>query len=252
MTAKALGLGAVLAFVSSLAQAGDPEISLSTGLEYSSGTYGGEDAIEEIYVPVTGFIYFDRVALSLTVPYLSVRAPAGTSIAEPVPGSGESTTESGLGDVALGMTVFDVFSDYELGIALDLTGKIKFGTADLDKGLGTGETDYLLRADLYKFFNRLMLMGSGGYRVRGDPAGVDLKNGLIGSLGASYALNDTSRIGVLYDYREASLQDSEALSEMTMYSTHVLSERWRVQFYAFGGFSDSSPDWGAGIYVSIN
>jgi hypothetical protein len=256
MTAKALELGLVLACASSLAQAGDPEISLSTGLEYSTGSYGGEDDIEEMYVPVTGFIYFDRVALSINVPYLSVRAPSGTSVTdpggEPVLGSGEITTESGLGDVVVGMTVFDVFSNYERGIALDLTGKVKFGTADPDKGLGTGEMDYLVRADLYKFFNRFMLMGSGGYRVRSDPAGVDLENGLLGSVGASYALGDTSSIGLLYDYREASLQDSDALSEMTLYSTHGLSESWRLQLYAFAGFSDSSPDWGAGVSVSMN
>ena len=106
MTANALELGLVLACASSLAQAGDPEFSLSTGLEYSTGSYGGEDDIEEMYVPVTGFIYFDRVALSINVPYLSVRAPSGTSVTdpggEPVLGSGEITTESGLGDVVVG------------------------------------------------------------------------------------------------------------------------------------------------------
>lgn len=256
MTGKVSGLGLVLACACSLAQAGEPGFSLSTGLEYSTGGYGGEDDIEEMYVPVTGRVYLERVALSITVPYLSVSAPSGTSVpdpgGQPMPGSGEITTKSGLGDVVVGMTVFDVFADYEKGIALDLTGKIKFGTADRDMGLGTGETDYLLRADFYKFFDRFTLMGSGGYKVRGDPAGVDLKNTLLGSVGAAFPFGDASSIGLVYDYRESSLPDSDALSELTLYSTHGLGDSWFLQVYAFSGFSDSSPDWGGGVFVSVH
>jgi hypothetical protein len=171
---------------------------------------------------------------------------------EPVPGSGDIVTQSGLGDVLIGMTIYDVLRDYDRGIALDLTGKVKVGSADPDKGLGTGEEDYLLRADLYKFFDRFTLLGSGGYKVRGDPAGVDLMNTWLGSVGGSYRLNDGVRLGLVYDYRESSLQDGDDISELTLYSSHRLNDTWDLQVFAFAGFSDSSPDWGAGIYVYIN
>ena len=245
---RAFGLGLAMACAGSLAHGGESEFSLSTGLEYSSGGYGGTDDIEELYVPVTGAIYFDRVALSVTVPYLSVRAPNATSETDPV----EATTQSGLGDVVLSATVFDVFSDYERGIALDITGKIKIGSADRDKGLGTGEEDYLLRASFYKFFDHFTLMGSGGYKVRGDPPGVDLNNTLLGSIGGSFAVSEVARAGIIYDYREASLQNADPVSEVTVFLGRRMTETWYLQFYAFGGFSDSSPDWGGGFYVSMN
>lgn len=245
---RALGLGLALACTGSLAYGAESEFSLSTGLEYSSGGYGGTDDIEELYVPVTGAIYFDRVALSVTVPYLSVRTPSSTSETDPV----DSTTQSGLGDVVIGATVFDVFSDYERGIALDITGKIKIGSADPDKRLGTGEEDYLLLASFYKFFDHFTLMGSGGYKVRGDPPGVDLNNALLGSIGGSFAVSEVARAGITYDYREASLQDADPVSEVTVFLARRMTETWDLQFYAFGGFSDSGPDWGGGIYVSIN
>ncbi len=253
---QALGLGLLCACASSLAQGADSGISLSTGVEYSSGGYGGTDDIEEIYAPVTGVFSLDRLAFSVTVPYLSVSAPSGTTVTEPggepVSGSGAMVTESGLGDVVLGLTIYDVFLDIDRGIAIDITGKVKIGTADIDKGLGTGEEDYLLRADMYKFFDQFTLMGSAGYKVRGEPPGVDLSNSLLGSIGGSYALNDKTSVGFIYDYRDSSFEDGDPLSEATLFSMHRLSESLHLQLYAFAGFSDSSPDWGAGVYLSVN
>lgn len=253
---QALGLGLLCVCASSLAQGADSGISLSTGVEYSSGGYGGTDDIEEIYVPMTGVFSFDKLAFSVTVPYLSVSAPSGTTVTEPggdpVSGSGALVTESGIGDVVVGLTIYDVFLDLDRGIALDITGKVKIGTADIDKGLGTDEEDYLLRADIYKFFDQFTLMGSAGYKVRGDPPGVDLQNSLLGSVGGSYALSDTTRVGLIFDYRDSSLQDGDPLSEATLFSMYRLTENWHLQLYAFAGFSDSSPDWGGGVYLSVN
>lgn len=250
-------LGIVFAISSSNAVAGDdsPTISWSTGLEYSSGTYGGTDDIEDLYVPIKGRLKFDRVSFELTVPYLSVRAPAFTTVTEPggetVPGSGEIVTESGLGDVIAGMTIYDVAYSEELGVALDLTGKIKFGTADETKGLGTGEQDFTIRADLYKFFEQFTLLTSAGYKLRGDPAGIDLENVLLGSLGGVYMSSETTSLGLIYDYRESALIDGDNISELSAFAARQIDDRWAVQFYAFTGFSDSSADWGAGIQFEL-
>ena len=74
------------------------------------------------------------------------------------------------------MTAYDVLNSERRGMALDLMGRVKFGTADADKGLGTGEQDFTVRADLYKYLEQFTLLGSVGYKFRGDPAGVDLEN----------------------------------------------------------------------------
>jgi hypothetical protein len=214
-------LGLVLAMASTTAQSGESSFSLSAGVEFTSGEYGGTEDIEDLYVPITGTIYLDNVAISLTVPYLS-------------------------------FTIYDVFLSDDRSVAFDLVGRVKLGTADRDKGLGTGEQDFLLRADLYKFFDRFTLIGSGGYKLRGDPSDVDLENGFLASIGGSYELNSDSSVGLFYDYRESSLQDSDALSEVSLYSSHALGESWYVQLYVLAGFSDSSPDWGGGIVVSTN
>ncbi len=245
----------VLTISSAMADDGEANLTWSTGLEYSTGTYGGADDIEDLYIPLQGRIDFDRISFNLTVPYLSVRGPEGTTVTdvngEPVPGSGETITESGLGDIIAGVTLYDVVYSRDLGVALDLTGKIKFGTADEAKGLGTGEQDYTVRADLYKLFERFTLLGSAGYKFRGDPTDVDLENVMLGSIGAVYLPNETMSLGLVYDYRESAFIDGDAISELSGFISRQIADNWSIQLYAFTGFSDSSADWGAGIQFSI-
>jgi hypothetical protein len=136
----------ILCSTTALAEDGDVQLTLLAGTELTSGRYGGDVDIEDLYVPLTASAYYGRFAFRLTVPYLSVSAPEGTVIygssGEPLPGSGELTTESGLRDVIGSVTVYDVIYSQRFGLAMDLTGKVKLGTADEDKGLGSGENDY--------------------------------------------------------------------------------------------------------------
>ena len=168
-----------------------------------------------------------------------------------VPGSGDVVTESGLGDVIAGITIYDVAYSEELGLALDLAGKIKFGTADETKGLGTGEQDFTIRADLYKFFEQFTLLTSAGYKLRGDPAGIDLDNVLLASFGGVYLPTDNTSFGLIYDYRESAFIDGENITELSAFASQQIDDRWAIQFYAFTGFSDSSADWGAGIQIEL-
>ncbi|MGB5722329.1 MAG: hypothetical protein WBM34_16680 [Woeseiaceae bacterium] len=259
LTLRAAGLfGIVFIAMSTNAQAEDEvsAISWSTGIEYSTGTYGGTEDIEDTYVPVTVRIRTERAAFELTVPYLSVTAPAGTTITDPgnqpVPGSGPTVTESGMGDIIAGATLYDVLYSDALGMALDLTGKIKFGTADKDKGLGTGEQDFTVRADVYKFFEQFTLMGSAGYKFRGDPADVDLDNVILGSIGGALTVTDDTRIGLMFDYRESAIAESDDVSELSAFLAHNWNDTWHMQLYAFSGFTDSSADWGVGILFEIS
>lgn len=246
----------LLLLIGSSAIADDSAVttSWSTGLEYSSGTYGGDTDIEDLYLPVGFSLNLPRMSIDLTVPFLSTRAPAGTTVidpgGEPVTGSGQSVTESGLGDVIAGITVYDVLYSDKLGLAMDLTGKIKFGTADETRGLGTGEQDFTVRSDFYKFFEQFTLMGSLGYKFRGDLETVNLENVLIASVGGIFYANDTSRVGLILDYRESAIADGDAASELSAFVSQKFGDAWSLQLYVFTGFSNSSPDWGGGVLLT--
>jgi len=230
------------------AQTDGPMIRISTGVEYTSGEYGGSGDIEDLYVPFTVRFDYSRLGLRLTIPYLRVTAPADAI----APGPETTTTEGGLGDVIAGATLYDVFVNDAADLVLDVSGKIKFGTADVDKGLGTGENDYTLQLNAYRFFYRFTLQGSVGYKLRGDPPGIDLEDVFLGSIGGSFSATSRTRLGMFYDYREASLKGGDALQELSGFASFSLNDRWRLELYALTGFGNNSPDWGGGLLLTTD
>ena len=190
------------------------------------------------------------------MPYLSVRAPAGTIITnsqgQVVVGEGILTTESGLGDIVAGITLYDVYVSKSRDWVVDASAKIKFGTADADKGLGTEENDYALQANIYKFFDTYYFNASFGYKFRGDPPGLNLNNVWYGSLGANYRFNQATKAGIAFDMRESSFAEGDAIQEISAFFSYRLDTSWSLQVYTFRGLSDSSPDWGGGAMVKYN
>lgn len=227
LTASAVGLAAPgTAFA-------DGALRLYAGIEHTSGDYGGTEEIEDLYVPVTVIYGLPRVDLRLTVPYLEVKS-AGV-------------TESGLGDVIAGMTVYDVFRSSDGTLALGFTGKIKFGTADEAAGLGSGETDYSIQADVYKALGRSGFSTGIGYKARGDTAYYDLANAWFAYVGGLHAFSERTFGEVYFDYREPSIVGNDPVQELSASITRRTNGRWRVHAYVIKGLSDTSPDWGAGF-----
>lgn len=247
-----LGCVIMLQGVTAATEDSNPDFTLSAGINFTSGTYGGDVDIEDTYVPLTATVDYGRVAFRLTVPYLSVTAPEGTIIGpggEPLPGSGELTTENGLGDVIGSVTFYDVINSQRLGLAMDLTGKVKFGSADEDKGLGTGENDYSVQADLYKFMHDFTLLGTVGYKFRGSTNDINYNDVLMATVGATYWFTPDVNTGLFFDYRESAISGNDPIQELSAFVSPRISENWRLHVYMSTGFTDSSADWGAGVQV---
>jgi hypothetical protein len=253
MSAKrGLLLGGLIVFCGVAAAEEAPRLTLSAGAEYTTGTYGGDTDIEDFFVPVKATLDYRRFSLRVVVPYLSVRAPEGTVITgpgdEPIPGTGDIVTNSGIGDVLGSITVYDVVSNRRLGFAIDLTGRVKFGTADVEKGLGTGENDFTVQADFLKFANRYTWIASAGYKFRGQPPDAVIDDALLASVGGIYALTRDTRTGMFFDYRESSI-GADPTQELSVFFSKRLSADWRLQVFVFKGFTDSGADWGSGLHV---
>lgn len=62
-----LGCAAMLHSMTALAEDNDTEISLSAGVEFTSGTYGGDEDIKDTYIPLTTTIDNGRFTFRLTV-----------------------------------------------------------------------------------------------------------------------------------------------------------------------------------------
>jgi hypothetical protein len=233
-----LGLVAAQAVVADPADF--PSIGIATGVNVTSGSYGGTADIEDVDVPLVLSVDDERWAVTVRVPYLSVNTTEGN----------QTSSESGPGDVSASITVFDVLSDWERGLALDMTGAVKFGTADPEKALGTGENDATLYLDGYKFFDRLTLLGSVGHRWRGSTPDTPLKDAFLATIGVTFRTETSALFGMAFDYRESSLEDTSDIQELRAFASLSLGDNWVLECHAFTGFTDSSADWGGGIAVA--
>ena len=259
---KRLVLGTVAAFLTAthFASAQQPAassssntFSLTTGVDYSTGKYGGTSSTDIIYVPLTGRYDIDKWSFKLTVPFITVIGPGNVVRDIGIIKSKKAaprTTQEGLGDVVAGVT--RNLLDLPSGTLVDLTGKIKFGTASASKGLGTGENDYAAQLDLtQRVTSALSVFGSLGYKFIGSPSGADLKNVVYGEAGAALKLSDGLRIGAFFDASQAPSPTSGEEREVTAYLTQRLTEWWKLQVYGVHGFANGSPDWGGGAMVTL-
>lgn len=225
------------------------ETTLSLGIDYSTGDYGGSESTDILYYPLILKHETGPWIGKLTVPYIHIKGPGDV-----IPDIGRvgsfiqpQRTEQGLGDVVASLTRAVYSSD---SLLLDATGKVKFGTADEDRGLGTGENDYSLQVDGYVPAGKVTPLATLGYKVFGDPSGYDLDNVWYASAGFTYAAQARLSTGAIFDYREPSSSRSEARRELLLFVSRKFQPGWALQGYALRGFSDDSPDWGAGAILS--
>lgn len=227
------------------------QFSLGTGFDYSSGKYGNAVSTDILYIPVTGKYESDKLTLKLTVPYIRITSPGGVirgiGRIGPATNRTTTTTNSGLGDVtaSAGYNVYSVDS-----LVLDLVGNIKFGTADANKGLGTGQNDYSAQLDGYYTLDKTTLFAAAGYKVYGSPATVNLSNALYGTIGASQKLSDMTSVGVMLDVAQSPSSSGSDQQEVTVYISQKIAANLKVQANVLKGFSDGSPDFGVGVMIT--
>ena len=238
---------AVVGFLLTPLQAAETTVSL--GIDYNTGDYGGSESTDIIYVPLILKYETGPWIGKLTVPYIRIKGPGDVipDIGRVGPGTATRRTEQGLGDVVASLTRA-VYSGENL--LLDATGKVKFPTANEDRSLGTGEADYSAQVDAYVPAGKFTPLGTLGYRVFGDPPGTNLDNVFYVSAGFTYAVDKKLNAGAIFDYREASSSRSEARRELLAFVSKKLQPGWSLQGYAVRGFSDDSPDWGVGLILS--
>ena len=245
--------------------------SLSAGADYSSGKYGTDTTTDIWSVPVAAAYQTDRWTFKLTVPYINISG-AGNVIpgvgkvnngnpkgrgrgngggTTPAPGTAASGSASGLGDITASAG-YELFGSADRTFGLDLTGKVKFGTADENKGLGTGKNDYGLSLDTYKVSGDWTAFGGVGWMKYGSSQYIQLKNGFNANIGADYKLGASDNIGAYYYYRERIADTGAAQSEIAAYWNHKFNDSLRVQAYALAGFADGSPDYGVGASLKYS
>jgi hypothetical protein len=226
------------------------EIQLRLGYQYSKGDYGS--AVDTTTSSWAATLAYDwsQWSLDATVPHLRVEGSSEVTVTSGILRRRQTrtttvkTSESGLGDITLGVT--RLLGPVLGPVEIDLSARVKLPTASESKGLGTGETDYLAQADFYYSLEPAVLFATTGYRVLGDNAQLPLENAFFTSAGLLLRLNAATRAGVSLDWQQRTQRGEDAALEATLFVSRRLGDGWSASAYALTGFSDASPDFGFG------
>jgi Putative MetA-pathway of phenol degradation len=239
--------------------------ALSTSFNYSEGDYGTGKNTTLIYVPFTlGVRPIDRLDLSLTIPYLRQSSQnvviTGGGIAPSKHGrrlvvssarQSVSTTEDGLGDILL-KGRYVLLEEKPLVPETAPYLKIKFPTADSDRGLGTGEFDETVGVDLSKTFGQRWFGYLGlGYTFIGSPPGTTLDNSFGWSIGAAYAVTSPLSVFAFLDGATAITPGTQDPLELRVGAEYNLTKALKVTGSLTKGFTDGSPDWGVSVGLAL-
>ncbi len=243
------------------------DAEVSVGYDYSSGDYGQNVTTEIEYLPVSLALSEGPWRVELTVPYIRV-----TGNGSVVPGAGgpmvfdsfssglfgrmggaggtsstSTTTRSGVGDVVVQAGYAVLPAD---GSFYELSGRVKFGTADEDDGLGTGENDYSLQFDAVVGSGAVSPYFTLGYLVTGDSSAFTYRDVPYGSAGLMFRMGEGSSAGFGYDYRRSTLSGSDDQQQVSAFWGWELAPSVAASVSGLVGFTDSSPDYGVSVELS--
>lgn len=247
-----VGIG-LSAFFGSAAQAADsPSLSVTTGVDYSQGDYGLPDDTKITVVPITGRLTAGDWAFTVALPYIRLNTPGGVVLGpdgKPLPGvPTDGGKTNGFGDLGLGVK-YSVPSDIFGGLDLAFGGRVKLPTSAESKGLSTGKTDIAGSVELGYTFGRVSPFLELGYRVLGDPDGVDLRNGPTLSAGSSFQFGKAVLIAS-YDYARSASSSAEDSQEVFGGVALPVGNRFTLTGYGTKGLSEGSADYGAGLLLT--
>ena len=240
---------------------------------HSSGDYGTGSTTKITSVPLTIRRLFRDGDVTLVVPFLSVTSNCGVTLLSGVPNqtggtcptttvtnkNGKqvtrlrptSTTESGIGDLILRGRYY-VVDEHGFVPTVAVTGRIKFPTADRDRGLGTGEFDEGLGLEVTKKLTDTWISFlDAGYTNLGNPPGVTLRNQWNYDLGVGYYFTKTLLGSAYYEEWRSVIAGLQHPRDLLVAMNYTATSAVRFNASVARGLSDGAPNWAltAGLNV---
>jgi hypothetical protein len=267
---------AALLFALSAASAGaasaeEKSWTFSMGVDYSQGDYGTGQDTTIVSAPFSASYGATRWRVGITVPYVSVDGEPGvvpgstgaiggggplSAVTNPLIGptgpSGAAIIappiqERGLGDSTVELSVTPYIG--ENGARVALLGAARLPTGEEERSLGAGETVLSLAAGFaYPLVASASLYGAVGYS-NATESGDD---GVFANAGVEGRIRDAVLVGVSADWSQARIANAPERTQVTLYSAFDINPNARLAAYVLAGLSESAPDTGVGVRLSVH
>ncbi len=203
-------------------------VELELGWEYAKQP--NDDKENAVILNLTTGIIWDRLDLGVETPYMWLNVNEGNNV-------------DGIGDVEVRFKLrFVDETDKFPALAVTLGGKTTTGNSE--KGLGTGEVDFVANFIATKEIGRVTLHGNVGHNATGDVAeeqDFDLVNL---SLAGEFSVNEQITL-VSEIYAEIATQDidEEDPVDILVGATYELPIGTVLDFGVAAGLTNGSPDY---------
>ncbi len=160
--------------------------------------------------------------------------------------NGPQSQNEGIGDINL--TYKKVYGFNKNQKFFEIAAKIKVPTADENKNLGTGKTDYEFSGSFFQHTGQQRwLVIKTAHRWRGRSSKYAMKNGFNAAIGLTWQTRPTLSYGGLLEYRQASAETNNDRKEIFLYLSHKQSAQAKLTPYLIRGFGKNSTKWAGGI-----
>lgn len=247
--------------------ANDVGIAVGIGAEFSRGDYGVDADATVVTLPVLIVVNpLETVDISLEVPlvFLSSRSGSGVVVTQSGTagrrhGSTSTTTtttttttsttkESGVGDISL-TAGWTIVQDDAVLPKVRPTIYLKAPTGDDKLGLGTGTYEIGPGLSLSKWFGDVQLFTEAAYIFQDSSNTYLGKNYFSYSAGGGIQTTDRLFFSLFAKGSSAKVDGGAAPIEGHLKVNYLQSRRISWEAYAMTGFSDASPDIGAGMML---
>jgi len=243
-------LAAAALSLSGVATAGD--FSINIGQDFSDGDFGQETESSVNVTTFGGWLRLGDWSIAASSGYIDLGSepdeiltlPRGREI---VLAEGEEV--KGFTDVVVSLSGL-VREEKDRAPGVFLFTSVKLPTADDENGLGTGAADYSASLELSKTFGSSIVYAYGGRRLRGESEFIETRDSLNAGLGVQQLIGAKFVAALSYDYRGASFEGGDDAQEATATLSWRASDRLTLAGYVYTGFTDASPDIGAGVFIS--
>jgi hypothetical protein len=264
MRTKLIAAAALLAFASGAQAADGIAWRFTTGLDLSTGRYGGSEITDVWDVPLTVKAIDGNWTFRASTHYLLISGPANISVLDSggggigdtgggdttgLPGTAPRRARSGFGDTTLA-TTYTFRNIDQSHIYVDLGARVQLPTGDDHKGLGTGATDGIGSVEVGGAWDNYGAYLSAARRFNGSSSLFTRKDQWQSSAGGWLDFDGGWETGAYYYWQSSAFNDFPGDRKVGAYVSERLAPAWRVELLGTHGFSDASADWEGELTVT--
>lgn len=211
----------------------------------SDGDYGNASSTRIVAIPFSLKWRTTQWTVKANSAWIRVDGPGTVDVGS----SGRSIArqDSGLGDTFLSASFRPTAIGHASG---EVTARVKFPTANAEKGLGTGAMDFELRSDGYWAIGKDTIFCGVGYRWRGNSETTTLSNTATALAGMDWRVSSAIRAGSLLSGGQASTASAAPALDINAYGSWIDKGSRNYTLFVLKGLRKGSPDYGAGVQIS--